>query len=62
MPDVEVTIKTKVPLTSGKEAELTLVDGAVSMRMPVSWNRPEFKLEDLRLALEELDTLAARGS
>lgn len=51
----KVTVETKLPLTSGKEADLKLEDGAVTFKFPVSWDRPSVSLVDLRVALEELE-------
>lgn len=58
----EITVKTKVPLTSGKEATFTLEDGEVAMSLPVSWRTPTFTLTDLRVALEELEAGQAAGA
>ena len=55
----EVTVETTLPLSSGKEAKLTLKDGEVEMRWPVSFKTPTAKLEDLRVALEELEAAQA---
>ncbi|HEU4735502.1 MAG TPA: hypothetical protein VFS48_00545 [Solirubrobacterales bacterium] len=57
--NAEITVKTKVPLTSGKEATFTLEDGAVEMTLPVSFSRPKIALVDLRTALEELEAAEA---
>ena len=57
--NAEITVKTKVPLTSGKEATFTLEVGAVEMTLPISFSRPKITLVDLRTALEELEAAAA---
>lgn len=50
----EIKVTTKLPLTSGKEATLTLEDGVVEIRTPVSFSLPKAKLGDLQAAVAEL--------
>lgn len=50
----EITVKTKLPLTSGKEATLTLQGDEVEITMPVSFRRPTVRLVDLAEATAEL--------
>ena len=50
----EITVKVKVPTTSGKEATLTLEGDEVEIRTPASWGYPKVKLDDLRAAVGEL--------
>lgn len=57
----KVTVETKLPLTNGKEADLTLENGEVRFKFPVSWDRPTATLADLRAALDELEAIAAPG-
>lgn len=57
--NAEITVKTKVSLTSGKEATFTLEDGAVEIVTPVSFKTPKITLVDLRTALEDLEAAAA---
>ncbi len=54
----KVTVETKLPLTNGKEADLTLENGEVRFKFPVSWDRPTATLADLRVALGELEAAA----
>lgn len=55
----EITVTTKLPLTSGKEATLKLEDGVVEIKTPASFSLPKTTLTDLRVALEELEAAAA---
>lgn len=60
--DAEVTVKAevKVPLTTGKEATLTLEDDQVVIKTPVSFKLPTMKLADLEAAVGELGAARAR--
>lgn len=50
----EITVKTKVPLTSGKEATFTLQDGVVEIVSPVSFKTPKVELGELQSAVAHL--------
>lgn len=50
----EITVTTKLPLTSGKEATLTLEDGVVEIKTPASFSMPKVHIEDLRSAVAHL--------
>lgn len=50
----EITVKAKLPLTSGKEVTLTLEDGEVKIETPVSLRVPKVKLGDLQSAVAHL--------
>lgn len=51
---METTIKTKVPLTSGKMATFTLEGGEVRVLMPVSFTATKFDLDTLKEKVDEL--------
>lgn len=50
----EITVKLKVPLTSGKEATLTLEGDEVEIKAPPSFGYPKVKLDDLQTAVAQL--------